>query len=88
MKIGTLLGVTLFAILLGINLLIVEPFFETNRWAAYGASFALFFLLSFVLGKLEDRFEFLSREVDGQMSAWYIAALLFMPFFFSMIAQQ
>ena len=86
MKIGTLFGVTLCVILLGINLLIIEPFFDTNRWAAFAASFAMLFLLSFVLGKLEDRFEFFSRKVDGQMGAWYIAALLFMPFFLSMIA--
>lgn len=84
-KIGTLLGVTLCAIVLGINLLIIEPLFDANRWAAFAASFATLFLLSLLLGKLEDRFEFLSRKVDGQMGAWYIAALLFMPFFFSMI---
>ena len=85
MKISTLIEIILIAILIWINLLVIEPFMDANRWAAYGVSLAMFGVVFFLLEKLESRFEFFRKKVDGQMGAWFVAALLLMPFFLSMV---
>lgn len=87
MKISTLIEFALIATLIGINLLIIDPIVGTNRWAAYAASLAMFAVLFIAMDKLEVRFdfEFLRKKIDGQMGAWFVAALLLMPFFLSMV---
>lgn len=85
MKIGTLLEIVFVVILLTVYFYVIDPFAGSNRWVAYAGYMALFIGLIFVMRKLEKRFEFLSKKLDMQLSVLFVAALLLMPFFLSMI---
>lgn len=85
MKIGTIINLIIVMITFAIFFFVIDPLFSSNRVAAYMIYMVLFLGLMFVTQKLEERFEFFRKKVDGQMGAWFVAALLFMPFFLSMV---
>ena len=85
MKVGTLLYMVLVMILLSVFFFVIEPRLGENRWAAYAVYMALFFGLLVVSQKLEERFEFLRRKMDGTLGALMIFGLVATPFFLSMV---
>lgn len=85
MKISTLFYMVFIVILLSFYFFVIDPLIGPDRWVGWLFYFVMFTGLMLTMEKLEARFEFLRKKVDGQMCAWFVAALLFMPFFLSMV---
>ncbi|WP_147433958.1 hypothetical protein [Planomicrobium sp. Y74] len=63
----------------------IDPLVSTNRVAAYLIYMVLFFGLIFVMQKLEDRFEFFQKKMDGQLGVLLIIVIFVLPLFLSMV---
>ncbi|MFD1030148.1 hypothetical protein [Metaplanococcus flavidus] len=85
MKVGTLLFLVLVALLLSIYFYIVEPLSGANRWAAYAVYLVLFVGLIVVIHQLENRYELLRRKLSMVLSVLFVAGLLSLLFFLSII---
>lgn len=64
---------------------VIDPMFASNRIAAFLIYMVLFFGVMFVIQKLEDRFEFFQKKIDGQLAVILIIVILALPFFWSMV---
>ena len=81
MKIGTVISSGLIMISVAIFFFVIDPMFASNRIAAFLIYMVLFFGLMFVIQKLEDRFEFFQKKMDGQLAVILIIVILALPFF-------
>lgn len=85
MKVGTIISLILTMITFAIFFFVIDPLFSSNRVAAYLIYMVLFFGLMFIMQKLEDRFEFFQKKMDGQLGALLIIAIFVLPLFLSMV---
>ncbi|PKH11189.1 MULTISPECIES: hypothetical protein [Planomicrobium] len=85
MKVGTVISSGLIMISVAIFFFVIDPMFASNRIAAFLIYMVLFFGLMFVIQKLEDRFEFFQKKMDGQLAVILIIVILALPFFWSMV---
>ncbi|XKE95355.1 hypothetical protein LG326_03210 [Metaplanococcus flavidus] len=85
MKVGTVISSGLIMISVAIFFFVIDPMFASNRIAAFLIYMVLFFGVMFVIQKLEDRFEFFQKKMDGQLAVILIIVILALPFFWSMI---
>lgn len=85
MKVGTVISSGLIMISVAIFFFVIDPMFASNRIAAFLIYMVLFFGVMFVIQKLEDRFEFFQKKIDGQLAVILIIVILALPFFWSMV---
>ena len=85
MKVGTVISSGLIMISVAIFFFVIDPMFASNRIAAFLIYMVLFFGVMFVIQKLEDRFEFFQKKMDGQLAVILIIVILALPFFWSMV---
>lgn len=85
MKIGTIINLILVMITFAIFFFVIDPLVSTNRVAAYLIYMILFIGVTFTTQKLEDRFEFFQKKMDGQLGVLLIIAIFVLPLFLSMV---
>ncbi|TAA71702.1 hypothetical protein [Planococcus salinarum] len=85
MKIGTIINLILVMIIFAIFFFVIDPLFSSNRMAAYFIYMVIFLGMMYIMQKLEDRFEFFQKKMDGQLGVLLIIAIFVLPLFFSMV---
>lgn len=85
MKIGTVISSGLVMITFVIFFFVIDPLLTSNRIAAFLIYMILFLGIVSVTQKLEDRFEFFQKKMDGQLAVILIIVIFALPFFWSMV---